>query len=368
MKEITTKEYEDRVLGSWFGRCAGSHLGAPLEFRPYNLIKKMHGEITYFTKPVDPEHVNDDEMYEICALVAFEKKGIDLTARDIAQEWHDRLYKLNFTAERVALKNFEKGIWPPESGAKNNIYYDAIGAQMRADIFGQISPGCPKIAKKYAEMDGCISHAGIGIEGEVFVAVLLSNAFFEPDIAKNIDKALKFLPEPEESLYVQMVHEAKKIYEEFPADFRRGREKLIDYWHDVRKNKLKKDPNNTKARNFKFLNKIASGVHVLPNAGIIVLSLLHGAQEKEDPLGRSICLTAMMGLDTDCNCGNIGAIIGAQVGASKIHEKWIEPLKNNFSTYVKGYEKWKITELASRVAAIGKKVIEKKCSDEVRII
>ena len=76
----------------------------------------------------------------------------------------------------------------------------------------------------------------------------------------------------------------------------------------------------------------------------------------------------MMGLDTDCNCGNIGAIIGAQLGAEKIPSKWKDPLKDTFSTYVKGYEKWKITELAQRIAIIGKKVITEKCESQIKII
>ena len=110
-----------------------------------------------------------------------------------------------------------------------------------------------------------------------------------------------------------------------------------------------------------------AGVHVLPNIGIIILSLLYGSQD-EDPLGKSICIAAMMGLDTDCNCGNIGAILGAQLGADKIPLKWKDPLQDTFATYVKGYEKWEITELAKRIADIGKIVIKEKCQDKIKII
>ncbi len=120
-------------------------------------------------------------------------------------------------------------------------------------------------------------------------------------------------------------------------------------------------------RRIMFLNKYISAVHVLPNTGIIILSLLYGAENQEDPLGKSICTAAMMGMDTDCNCGNIGAIIGAQIGDKKISVKWKEPLQDTFSTYVKGHEKWKITELAKRVSEIGMKIVKEKCK-EVKII
>lgn len=374
MKTLTYQEYYDRILGSWIGRVAGDFVGAPVEFRPYSIIKEKYGNITYFPEPIDLNYVNDDEMYEICALIALEKRGINLTAKDIAQEWLNLLYKLNFTAEEIALKNLRAGIRPPESGTHNNFYYDAIGAQMRADIWGQIAPGCPEIAKKYSELDGSISHTGIGIEGEVFIAVLLAQAFFENNIRTNIEIALKFIPKAKESLYTQMVRKALEIYELYPDDCRKSREVLINYWDQIKKNKLSSTgvkgslSESILNRKRKIFLKRFSGVHVLPNIGIIILSLLYGDQDKEDPLGKSICTAAMMGLDTDCNCGNIGAIIGAQIGAEEIPSKWKDPLKDTFSTYVKGYEKWKITELAQRIATIGKKVVREKCQDKIKII
>ena len=373
MKKITVKNYYNRVYGSWLGRVVGDFVGAPVEFRPVIDMRTKYGEITYYPEPIDLDYVNDDEMYEICALIALEKNGINLTSQDIAQEWKNLLYTMNFTAEKVALENLRSGIWPPESAIKNNPFYDAIGAQMRADIWGQITPGSPKIAKKYAELDGIISHTGIGIEGEVFVAVLISQAFFENNIEKNIDSALKFLPSEDESLYTQMVKEAKNLYEQFPENFKKARRKLLRYWKNIRSEILIPElPSNDKAR-LSYLTEISNeldsspDVHVLPNIGIIILSLLYGAQDK-DPLGKSICVAAMMGLDTDCNCGNIGSILGAQLGADNIPSKWKDPLQDTFSTYVKGYEKWKISELAKRIADIGKKVIEEKCQNKIKII
>ncbi|TXT61907.1 MAG: hypothetical protein BAJALOKI1v1_1080009 [Promethearchaeota archaeon] len=370
MRRLTKEEYYNKVYGSWLGRISGDFVGAPLEFKPYTLIKLFYGELEYYPKPIDVDYVNDDEMYEICSLVALEaaseKKGINLTSKDIAQEWVNLLYKKNFTAEKVALKNLRAGIPPPASGKYRNIYYDAIGAQMRADIWGQISPGLPQIASKYAELDGCISHAGIGIEGEQFIAIMIAQAFFQADIRKNIDTALKYLPSARESLYSRMVKLAIHLWKRYPKDFRTARQKLIQHWHDMRRNIIIANESKFSERSIKFLNRFVSGVHVLPNAGIITLALLYAANN-EDPLGRSIGLAASMGLDTDCNCGNIGAIIGAQIGANKIPSKWKVPLQNTFSTYVKGYEKWAIDKLAKRICNIGLKVVEKKGFNTVNI-
>jgi ADP-ribosylglycohydrolase len=373
MNKIKYKDYYNKVLGSWLGRIAGDFVGAPVEFMPSFTRKKKYGDITYFPEPIDLNYVNDDEMYEICALIALEKYGINLTSKDIAQEWLNHLYTLNFTAEKIALENLKSGIWPPDSGIHNNIYHDAIGAQMRADIWGQISPGCPKVAKEYARLDGSVSHSGIGIEGEVFIAILVSQAFFETDIRKNITSALKFLPPDNKSLYTKIIKTALTIFEEQHIDSRKASKMLIKYWNLIRENDLIKNEPPTNKKRLSFLTEYipevhAPDVHVLPNAGLVILSLLFASEDKEDPLGKAICTAANMGLDTDCNCGNIGAILGAQLGSEDIPSKWKDPLQNTFSTYVKGHEKWKITELAERIALIGKNVIKNKCEDIIQII
>ena len=76
----------------------------------------------------------------------------------------------------------------------------------------------------------------------------------------------------------------------------------------------------------------------------------------------------MMGLDTDCNCGNIGAVLGVQLGAENILPKWKDPLQDTFATYVKEHEKWKITELAQRITNVGKLIVKDKCKDQVKIL
>lgn len=370
MKQINSKEYYAKVLGSWLGRVAGDFVGAPVELRDFKYIERRYGEITYYPKKINLNYVNDDEMYEIIALLALEKYGLDLTAKDIALEWLNLLKyeRAVFTAEKVAFNNIKSNILPPESGISNNPYFDFIGAQMRADIWGQITPGYPELAKKYAEMDASISHSGIGIEGEIFVAVIISHAFFEKDIRKIIEQSLSYLPKEDESLYTKTVKKSISIYEQNPHNFRKARYILIDeYWIPLKEKLINKEPNPETER-AKILKGKESEVHVLPNIGIIILSLLYGAQDEYDPLGKSICTAAMMGYDTDCNCGNIGAIMGTQLGVDKIPSKWKEPLQDTFSTYVKGHEKWKISELARRIADIGERILKEKGLNLVKII
>jgi ADP-ribosylglycohydrolase len=368
VKDISYNEYYNKVLGSWIGRIAGDFVGAPVELKSQKFIKHKYGNIEYYPEPINLDYVNDDEMYEIVGLIALEKHGINLSAKKIAQEWVNLLKNEDFifTAEKIAYNNLKSNIFPPKSGILNNFYYDFIGAQMRADIWGQITPGCPEITKKYAEMDASISHTDIGIEGEVFVAILISQAFFEPNIERNINMALKFIRSEEKSLYTQMIKKAMSIYKGNKKNFRKARNILVrEYWRKKIIGKLIEGSKNFPIERRIILNSLVGSIHVLPNIGIIILSLLYGSQDNEDPLGRSICIAAMMGLDTDCNCGNIGAILGTQIGADKLPLKWKDPLQDTFSTYVKGYEKWKITELAQRITNIGKKILKQKAKNSV---
>jgi ADP-ribosylglycohydrolase len=358
-------EYYDKVHGAWLGRVAGSHFGAPLEFRPYSYIQRKYcaggkTEITGYVKPVDPNQVNDDEIYEIVGLVTLETGGIDITSKDIAQEWAHRLYKKQYTAEKAALKNIRQGIMPPDcaSEANGNIWYDAIGGQMKADIWGLIAPNCPEVAAHYAEIDGKVAHQGVGVEGEIFVAGLISNAFGESDMSNLIRMSLEVLPP--ESQYRRFVERTVSAFQKH-SDWKPARDEMLREWSQIRST-LKKE--GSRRRKMVFLNRFLSGLHVLPNAGIIVLSLLYGADDRTDPFGRAVCLGGMMALDTDCNCGNIGAIMGTILGADGIPPAWKDPLQNTFHTYVKGYEHWQISELAERICAAGKKVLTAKCPEK----
>ena len=80
MKKISFDDYYNRVYGSWLGRISGDFVGAPLEFKPYKYIKILYGNLEYYPKRIDLNYVNDDEMYEICALVALQKNGINISS------------------------------------------------------------------------------------------------------------------------------------------------------------------------------------------------------------------------------------------------------------------------------------------------
>jgi ADP-ribosylglycohydrolase len=353
---ITIKEYYEKVLGGWLGRCIGSQLGAPLELRPFWYIQWKYKALNNYIKKVTGNEVNDDEMYEIVALLTLEQYGIEFTTDQLAQAWQDRLYKLNFTAEKAALNNLRKrNLRPPQTAMQNNPYYDFIGAQMRGEIWGLISPGCPDVAAEYAKKDAMISHSGEGVYGEVFIACLIALSFFTQNAKELIPEVLhRFIPP--DSLYYSIVENCLEWYEKYP-DWKQARAQLMQSWKKMRKT-LQTQATSFKRKLILGIPKIHE-IHVLPNAGIVTMGLLYGEGDFE----KSTCIAALWGYDTDCNAGNVGAILGVQKGADLIPLKWKEPLRDTFKTYVHGFSEQRISKIAERICRIGTEVIKNKCPE-----
>ena len=164
--DLSDDALRDRILGAWLGRAAGCQLGKPVEGWLRERIDKylesvdalpLDNYIPYTEGAIHPRlkastlgnfdcMARDDDMdYPILGLLALERHGADLTARDMANTWLDRMpFHFLYTAERVAYRNFVTLRWPPESAAWRNPYREWIGAQIRADIFGYVAPGWPE--------------------------------------------------------------------------------------------------------------------------------------------------------------------------------------------------------------------------------
>ena len=85
-------------------------------------------------------------------------------------------------------------------------------------------------------------------------------------------------------------------------------------------------------------------VHVINNTCIIVMGLLMG----EGDFAKTLCITMMGGYDTDCTCATVGSILGAKLGAKALPRDWIDPLNNRVESFVTGFERSDILDLANR--------------------
>lgn len=266
---------------------------------------------------------DDDTSYQIIGLHTLEKVGPDISCRDIGKEWCALLPDLPDTlAEGLALERMKKGILPPESG--QHPIGEAIGGQMKGEIWGLICPGRPDLAAEYARRDGVVAHCKNGVYGEQFIAAMISASFSESDPAKLIQVGLSVIPR--DSKYADVVHEVIAWHEKYP-DYRDTRREVKAKYPGVC------DP-------------------VYAEAGIITLALLYGEGDFE----KTICIAAKCGSDTDCNTASVGALIGCIHGAKAIPMKWKDPIGDRFCCFVKGLEYWSISDISRRICAAGRKV------------
>lgn len=343
--ELGGRELRDKVLGAWLGRCAGCMLGKPVEGWSRERIAKalkMAGEyplrgplfpMAAFTDlspeqqrwvyPLTREGVrraerDDDLDYTILNLTVFERKGPSFTTRDVAEAWLTMLpYRLTYTAERAAYRNLVLGLKPPETATFLNPFREWIGAQIRADLWGYVSPGDAEKASEFAYRDARLSHVKNGVYGEMLVAAMLSLAYALDSPREVVREALKAIPE--RSRLAEALRYVLDLYSKGLAWEEAIGEVLSRYgsYHPV---------------------------HTINNAAVVVAALLWG----EGDFARTVTYAVMAGLDTDCNGATAGSVVGMLVGASNLPKDWVEPLRGRLATALSGLGELSIEELADR--------------------
>ena len=182
----------DKIAGGWAGKMIGVTYGAPTEFRAQSKIFSD----TIKWKPADIKGSlwQDDVYVQLTFLMSMDKYGIDAPAKKFQEMFAKAGYPL-WHANMQARKNYYDSIFVPESeNPKNNLHADDIDFQIEADYIGFMCPGMPNTASGIAEKIGHIMNYGDGVYGGIFVAALYSESFFESDILKIIEKALKSVP------------------------------------------------------------------------------------------------------------------------------------------------------------------------------
>jgi len=309
MKVELPKDYAERVYAGWLGKCIGVRLGAPVEGWTAEDIRLNLGEVMDFL-PLPPGKLfkpDDDTAVPMVLIHALEDYGPGVTAADMGETY------LNYVAdqrgtfwwggygiscEHTAYQNMLNGIPSPLSGsiALNGIVLaEQIGGQIFSDIWGLVAPNQPELAADYAAKAASISHDGDGIRGGRFVAGLVSLAFSESDPLRLIEKGLALI-EPD-SEYTRVVRAVMDFHARHPQDWRI----CYDYLH----------------KNFGY-DRYPGAVHIIPNTGIVIMALLYGAGD----FSRTVQIATMGGWDTDCNAGNVGAIMGVAVGLQGIDMRW----------------------------------------------
>jgi len=324
--ELSMDTYRDKVYGCWIGKNAGGTVGGPLE--------KIWGQdemfdVWWYPEPVEGGIPNDDLEIQLVWLQALKERGINLTARDLAEYWLDCI---SYNPDEYGLHktNLRKGLEPSISGWYNNWFKDCMGSPIRSEIWACIAPGAPHIAARYAYQDAICDHAGgESVYGEIFNAVLESAAFLIKDIMRLLEIGLSAIPE--ETLTAKAIRTAIQSYNE-GLSWKEARERVKETAY----------------------NPIAQFSPI--NLGFQTIGLLYG-----EDFGDAICKAVNCGWDTDCTGATVGAIWGIINGRSGLPEEWIEPLGDEV-TVRKGYIRnlrapTNLNELTNEVCEIGRKVL-----------
>lgn len=352
--DLTDEALLDRIYGAWLGRAAGCALGKPVEGWPKDRIDsylaftnalpldnylpyaKDHpdGIVPHFESctrgNIEYMERDDDMDYPILGLLILERKGMDFAARNMANIWLSRMpYYLLYTAESAAYRNFINGRWPPESATYRNPYREWIGAQIRADIFGYVTPGWPEKAAELAFHDASISHVKNGIYGEMFVAAMLSAAFVTSDVEKIVEIGLSEIPA--NCRLAEAVRDT--------VAWCRAQSDWELVWNEI----------NARYGHY-------HGVHTINNAALVVMGLFYGASDYQS----GIVVAVRGGWDTDCNGATVGSLLGAKFGARELPQKWIGVLNDRLFSSVRDCNDNKISDLAARTHEVARKLKSKR--------
>ena len=345
---------EDRILGGWLGRSAGCLLGKPIEKTPRSgiiellssnntwpitdyikgsgipdsLLKKYpwnkHSGKESLKENLECMTEDDDMNYPMLNLTVFEKYGEEFSTDQVSQTWMDNIPVLStFTAERVAYANAITGIQPPATALIRNPYREWIGAQIRADLWGWVSPGQPQRAVEFAWRDARLSHVRNGIYGEIFFAAAIASSFKHDNINDIIYEALAFIPA--KSRFAEAINFVLSL----PIQ-QQSWDAIVELLYQ-------------KYGKYHW-------VHTINNAALVCAALLSANGDYE----RAICNVVMGGWDTDSNGATVGSLMGTLLGAKSLPQKWIGPLNNKIRSSLKGFDNSLITELAKRTAKLAK--------------
>jgi ADP-ribosylglycohydrolase len=340
----------DRVHGAWTGRAAGCLLGKPVERIPREGIEEIlratgrwpldrwftaaglpddvarrwpwnrRSATTSLAENIDGMPEDDDLNYPILALTLLETRGRDFGTDDVAQLWLDNLPAGRvFTAERAAYRNILDARPVPETAIHHNPFREWIGALIRADVFGWVSPGDPRAAARLAWTDARLSHTRNGAYGAMWAAALASAAMVCATVDDVLDAAETVLPP--RSRLAQAVRFGREVAAD--VDVRTGLDRLHAAHGDLH------------------------WVHVLNNAAVIAYALAAGKGE----FGRSVSIAVTAGWDTDSAAATVGGVVGALRGVHGVGEQWTAPLDGRIATSLPGGEQ-RITDLAARTVAL----------------
>ncbi|MBE6657882.1 MAG: ADP-ribosylglycohydrolase family protein [Ruminococcaceae bacterium] len=345
---LSDEEYRERIRGAVYGRIAAVILGKPLEMgmdaagvRAYlegadawpldDYIPAQspgsgmtaRGDCIFSTRGnVKFAQSDDDIHYTLLALLLAEGHGIDFSADDVGRNWLDNIpYHWFWCASRQAYYHMVSGHPIADIPTALNPWRECIDGQIRCDVWGYLAPADPRRAALGAYRDCAFSLVKNGIYGGMFVAGCLAAALSQnPTVDLILDGGLSVIPAG--SRLAEAVQLVRTWYAETASFDETCRRIYETYGH-------------------------LPFAATINNLSIVVLSILHGNLDYTKTITSAVC----GGIDTDCNAGTAGSIIGAAVGLGGIEERWYKPLNDTVKSCVASVGQISITEIIDRIIA-----------------
>ena len=302
-KSITPEILKDKIAGGWAGKMTGVTYGAPTEFRGQS--KMYTDSINWKPSDIKGSMWQDDIYVQLTFLMSMDKYGLDAPAKKYQEMFATAGYML-WHANMQARKNWYDSIFAPLSGRPEyNLHADDIDFQIESDYIGFMCPGMPQTASEIADKTGRIMNYGDGLYGGIFVAALYSEAFFESDIPKIIEKAMRSIPSGSD--YYKIVRDVIKLHSQYPNDWQAAWQELDNKWGDV----------DICGAGSPF------NIDAKLNGAYIVMGLLYG---EGDPM-KTMEISTRCGQDSDCNPSNAMAVLGVIKGFSGLPDEIQEGVK-----------------------------------------
>jgi len=300
-------DYEERVYAGVLGKLIGVYLGRPFEGWTYERIMAELGEVWYYVHEKLGKLLivtDDDVAGTFTFLRALPDYGNvrDVTPAQIGQTWLNYIIEertilwwggMGNSTEHTAYLRLKRGMPAPRSGSmtlNGKVVAEQIGAQIFIDGWAMVAPGDPQLAADLARRAASVSHDGEAVYGAQVLAAMEAQAFVEPDIGKLLDTGVSFIPK--DSVLYRMISDVREWRAQEP-DWRAARERLAAHYG---------------------YDKYGGNCHVVPNHGLIILSLLYG----DDDFQKTLMIVNTGGWDTDCNSGNAGCLMGIKNGLAGI--------------------------------------------------
>lgn len=301
---LLDEAYAERVYAGVLGKIVGVYLGRPVEVGwDYESLTETYGLVDdYVAEGMGiPLVVTDDDItgtFTFLRGLRDHGLSLDVTAEQLGETWLNYLIGgrtilwwsgLGNSTEHTAYLRLKAGIPAPRSGSaalNTTLVAEQIGAQIFIDGWGMVVPGDPAMAASLARRAGSVSHDGEALHAAAVMAAMEAEAFVDPRTDHLLDTALGLIPR--ESLIARVIEDVRE-WSASDGDWRETRARIEERYG---------------------YHRYGGNVHVIPNHALIHLGLNYA----DGSLTRGLAIVTTPGWDTDCNAGNLGALLGLQLG------------------------------------------------------